>query len=361
MHHAPLIAVLMLLPTTAAAQARSDQDRYAGVDGVEIVDVIGTVEIVLSDRDDVIIETARRGDRPVEVSRSGGALIVRGPDRVDEEAFWDLYAPGIRVGGWRMGGRSIRVTNGRDRRFEKLLEDYPRLTIRAPVGTGLSVEGSAVLLSADGAAGTLGLPGNVYLRGTLGDVDAATVTMSDPGALTLRDVSGAARIDLAGSGDVRFGRADEAAISLRGSGDIEGGDVTGALSVTLVGSGDVEAGRIGGPLTISLRGSGDVEVAEAASGARIELAGSGDIEIERLSGAVEAELRGSGDIEMGEGRANAFRAVLAGSGDISFDGVAVAPILRTAGSGDIVVGEAEGRIDAEGRGIRVGGRSVGAE
>ena len=349
-----LTTAALLAPSLAAAQ-----DRYEGLDAVEIVDVIGTVEIVFSDQDDVVVETVRRGDRPVAARERGGALILRGPDRVDEEAFWDAYHPGLRVGPWRMTRRSIRVTNGRDRRFEELLEDYPRVVIRAPRGTTLSVEGSAVLLTAEGEAGDLDVPGNVYLRGVLGEVGAARVTLTDPGALTMGDVDGAAEIAVTGSGDVTFGRADEASVSVRGSGDVEGGDVDGALSVDLAGSGDVSAGRVGGALTVSLRGSGDVVVQEAAGGAGIALAGSGDVEVARVGGAVRAELRGSGDIDIGAGRADSFVAVLAGSGDIAFDGVAVAPELSAAGSGDIDIGKAEGTVSASGRGITVGGKRYG--
>ena len=350
------VSVALLASSVGAAA----QERYEAVEGLTIADVIGTVELRFTDRDDVSVDVTGGDDRSLSVSNENGVLTVGGPERVDEEAFWDAYggSNGVRIGRVRLmgGGVGIRLRDGRDARFEEMLADYPRVVIEAPRGTALTLRGSAALVRAQGEAGALDVPGNVYLRAALGDVGPAKVAMTDRGAVTMGAVAGDLEVALTGSGDVTFAAAEAARVVLRGSGDVEGGDVAGALSVDVRGSGDVIARRVDGPLTVRIQGSGDVEVDEATS-IDIEVEGSGDVVVREVEGAVRAVLRGSGDIDLGDGRAERFEADLAGSGDIAFGGVAVNPTLRARGSGDIDLREAEGPVDAQGRNITVGGRS----
>ena len=354
-------AALMLSPAFADALAQ----EFEGATALEIDDAIAKVSLRFADTDAVTVDIAGGDERPLTVSREGGTVRIAGEDDLGEDEFWRAYQgkSGVRIGKVQIwgGNRYIEVRNGRDARFEEMLENYPAVTVTLPEGSDLSVLGSAVLLDATGPMDELTVDDNIYERATFGDARTADITLSGSGAITLGDVTEAIEAVLSGSGDVRFGNAANAVMSLKGSGDLTGGDIAGDLSATLSGSGDVTAGRVGGMADLSLRGSGDVEIEEARSGAKAMLSGSGDVEVGRVEGPVEAELRGSGDIDIREGRATAFEASLSGSGDVSFGGLAVNPVLRTRGSGDIDVADFEGEVDARGDGIRVAGKSYGED
>ena len=344
-----------------AGPAALAQD-YDGATRLVLEDAVATVAI---ERGDTLSVAGLDGEAmTLRTTRRGDTVTVSGPEALDEDAFWAEYMDGrggVRIGPIKLGGgnRSITVRNGRDARFEAMLEAYPDLTLTVPEGLDLRLEGSALLLSGEAALGRVEAEDNLYLMGRLGDADSARLRMKGPGNLALGDVAGLMDAELSGSGDIEFGDAGSAVLTLRGSGDIEGEDISGDAAMTLQGSGDVEADRIGGKAEMVLRGSGDIEAEEVAGGLDAELTGSGDVSVGRVLGPVTASLRGSGDVEINEGRAERFEATLSGSGDIAFGGVAVNPKLRTSGSGDIVVGDAEGTVDARGDGIRVGGKPYG--
>lgn len=359
-------SALALAAATGVIAHAGPSLAQADIKQVVLDDMIATV-IIERSADGKVSVSGLRGDAMTLTSdQRGDTLRIAGPEELDDEAFWDAYMDrkgGVRIGNFRLGGnsRSITVQNGRDERFEALLEDYPTLTIRLPEGTDFRFEDSALFMNGDTALGRVEADGNVYLLTVLGDADSADLKLQGPGDLTVGDIAGLADIALSGSGDIAFGRAGSAVLNLRGSGDIKGGDIAGDAALVLQGSGDIEAGRIGGAAELSLRGSGDIDVNEVAGALEAQLMGSGDIEIDEVSGPVEASLRGSGDIKIDSGRAERFQATLAGSGDIDFGGIAVNPELTTRGSGDIDVDRFEGRVQTSGDGIRVAGKRYGED
>ncbi|MBB4658214.1 GIN domain-containing protein [Parvularcula dongshanensis] len=359
------LSVPLALSCAAAVAAQRENVQRFDADTVSIEDAIGTVTVTFDDGEDVRVALSDGNTRPLTVRQDGDRIEIEGPDAIDEDDFWaehQRYAKGgFGVGPIRidMGRRTIVREDGEDPAFARLLEDYPVIAIRAPRGTALTVEDSALRLRGEGAAaGALSLGPNTYLVADLGDAQSAAVTLSGVGQIKLGAIEGDAAVDLLGSGDVAFGDAGTARLTLKGSGDIVGGAVNGDARIELQGSGDVTLGAVSGATALSLRGSGDVGVRETGA-LDVALVGSGDIEVGRVDGAVSVELRGSGDVSLRDGRADPFEATLTGSGDIEFGGTAISPVLRARGSGDIEVAEAEGAVDARGDGIRVAGRRYG--
>ena len=354
---------LALAAAGSALVAHAAAQDFAGADALVIEDAIGTVTLTASPDGTLRVSGTEGAELTLTATGRGGTVRLAGPERLEEDRFWDAYAGkgGVRVGPVRLGGggRSVTIRDGRDRRFEAMLEGYPDVTVAVPEGTDLRFEGSALRLSGDVALGRVEADGNLYLVADLGDADSAELDLTGPGRLALGDVANLADATLSGSGDVGFGRAGSLVMSLKGSGDMAAGDVDGEAALTLAGSGDVDVGRVGGGAEVRLRGSGDVELAGAAGGLDVELAGSGDVEVAEVAGDVRVSLRGSGDVDLASGRADALEVDLSGSGDVAFGGVAVDPVLRTRGSGSIVVSRSEGRVDAQGDGIRVAGQAYG--
>jgi hypothetical protein len=125
----------------------------------------------------------------------------------------------------------------------------------------------------------------VELSGS-GDLDATSF-----------DEGGTVRLELSGSGDLRFeGSSPRIDATVRGSGDLALSGTTDFLDVQVNGSGNVDARNL-----------------DAAEG-RVRLDGSGDVSA-TVHGDVDAELNGSGDLDL-FGDVDLKRSDEDGSGDI---------------------------------------------
>jgi hypothetical protein len=140
-----------------------------------------------------------------------------------------------------------------------------------------------------------------------------------------------------------IGRARSVELSNEGCGDWTIANVEGDLKINEAGSGDVRAGRAG-RLVIHVAGSGDVATRDIAGPAVVDIAGSGDVNVASVSGDLRASVAGSGDVKVAGGKAPNLVAHLAGSGDVDFEGEAGSVSAAIAGSGDVNVAKASGPV-----------------
>jgi hypothetical protein len=151
------------------------------------------------------------------------------------------------------------------------------------------------------------------------------------------------RIGAAGAVFGSIGRSNSVELSNEGCGDWTIANVEGDLKINDAGSGDVRAGKAG-RLVIHVAGSGDITTRDISGPAVVDIAGSGDVTIASISGDLRANVAGSGDIKIAGGRAQSVVAHLAGSGDVNFEGVAGSVSAAIAGSGDVNVAKATGPV-----------------
>lgn len=157
------------------------------------------------------------------------------------------------------------------------------------------------------------------------------------------------------------GRSASVDLTSAGCGDWTVGDTEGQLKLVLAGSGDIKAGRAGSLRSVT-SGSGDISAKAVAAGASISIGGSGDVDLAAASGSVDVTVAGSGDVAIGGGRAQRLKVNVAGSGDVTYDGEAGAVEAVVMGSGDVEVRRATGpvRRTVMGSGeVRIGSQTRG--
>jgi hypothetical protein len=144
----------------------------------------------------------------------------------------------------------------------------------------------------------------------------------------------------------RFGRVQNAKVSIAGSGRIDLGAVKETIEVEIAGSGNISAASAQAA-EIEIAGGGGVTLGPLATGLSAEVAGSGDIRVAQVNGPVDLEIAGSGGVLIEGGQATSFSVQIAGSGDVMFKGHAVNPHVEIMGSGDVTVGSYSGNLDEE--------------
>ncbi len=177
------------------------------------------------------------------------------------------------------------------------LEDFPSITVTAPIGTFLEISGGQVF----GESGDLG----------------------------------------------------EADIQLNGCGKFSIGDVAGNLDVQVNGPGDFVSGDVGGALDALVNGVGDLVVGDVKGEVEAEVNGVGDMTIASVNGRVYAHVNGVGDIDIEAGTATPFIARVNGVGDVSFEGHAIGVDAQVHGVGGISIGSYEGSFNTSRRGVHV--------
>ncbi|MEW5684460.1 MAG: DUF2807 domain-containing protein [Pseudomonadota bacterium] len=188
------------------------------------------------------------------------------------------------------------------------------------------------------------------IRNCRGSAGKAVVTVRDVGDVswdemprvvihTPRDVD----VEAGGAVFGSVGRSASLKLDNAGCGDWTVANVDGAAKVNVAGSGDARMGSAGG-LKVRVAGSGDVAIGEVKSGLDISIAGSGSAAVRSASGPIEVSIAGSGDVEIGGGRAGAVKVSIAGSGDVDFRGSADSLNARIAGSGDVHATEVRGEV-----------------
>ncbi len=144
----------------------------------------------------------------------------------------------------------------------------------------------------------------------------------------------------------RFGRVQNAKVSIAGSGRIDLGAVKETIDIEVAGSGNISAASAQAA-EIEIAGGGGVTLGPLTGGLSAEVAGSGDIRVAQINGPVELEIAGSGGVLIEGGQATSFSVQIAGSGDVMFKGHAVNPRVEIMGSGDVTVGSYSGNLDEE--------------
>ena len=344
--------VFGLLLSAADLGAASAQ-VFEGSDGIEFREVYGTINITLTERGPLTVEMSGPGAGALAI-RKGQAVSIVGD--FDKRTFMQAY---------RRQARSMRMSRsgvpGRDRPFEEMLKDEPVLTITAAPGTAIRVVDGAVKMNVEGRAGDVEIDDNAMLLVTMGDMDRALIGVHGHGYVKTGDIAGPFEAAVHGSGDLVFGNAGLVDLSVHGSGDVYGKAIAGDLTAQLHGSGDLELGDVAGRTQAQVHGSGDLELGRVAGGIEAQVYGSGDLIFQGVSGNVDAVVHGSGEIDLGDGEVQDLDISVHGSGSVSFDGASVNAKLRNGGSGNITVGPVLGATTAQGRNIRVAGKTVSSK
>lgn len=345
----------------------------AHADEILIKDFYGTVELELSGSSDITV--AKSGPEASSVSIRGGSdKIIDGGTEINRKRWHREYQNQRR--GWR--GQQKR---DQDPVFEDMLQKRPTVTISAPVGTDIIVEGSAVKFTVSGGdAGRVEITDNIHLLAKLGDFALGELAVHGRGYMEAGDVAGDFQGSVHGSGDLYVGDIGRAQVSVHGSGDMKVEDVNGPLQASVHGSGDLTIGNVAGSLQASVHGSGDLdiedvagsgeanvhgsgdlEISSIASGLESSVHGSGDLSVGRVNGNIDASVHGSGELDIDRGEANSVDATVSGSGEFRFGGTSKTAKLKSGNAGSIRMGEVTGKMQVSGKDIRVGGKKVGGK
>ncbi|NRA30200.1 MAG: DUF2807 domain-containing protein, partial [Parvularculaceae bacterium] len=273
-----------------------------------IQDFFGTVELELSGSQDITV--AKSGPDASSVTIRGGSdKVVDGGEEINRNRWYKSYQNKRR--GWN-GNRK----RDEDPVFEEMLKERPTLTISAPVGTDIIVEGSAVKLTVTGGdAGAVDISDNVHLLAKLGDFAEGKLSVHGSGYMSAGDVAGDFQGSVHGSGDLYVGNVGRAQVSVHGSGDMIVKDVNGPLDASVHGSGDLNTGDVAGKLQASVHGSGDLEIASVEGSGEANVHGSGDLEIDSIGAGLESSVHGSGDLSVGRVDGD-IEATIHGSGEL---------------------------------------------
>jgi len=268
-----------------------------------IENVIGRVVIETGAYDAITVDISGPQDRlahPI-VSRDGADVRIDG---------------GVRNPNLRCRGSASAPRLGLGGASAAPLDVFPQITVRAPQGT---------LLELDGAG----------LFAEIGDLGAATITLSHCGRVHLGDVAAELNILSVGVGEVTAGSA-------------------GGGAVVTEGRGNVTVRAMNGPTQLSLDGTGDIEVGSVIGDLDVDLNGIGHITVGRLEGALDANSNGTGDIIIQAGHAGRMTAEANGMGaKVVFAGTADSARLEANGFASIKVDRVVGNLSREANMARI--------
>ncbi|MBS0469933.1 MAG: DUF2807 domain-containing protein [Proteobacteria bacterium] len=181
------------------------------------------------------------------------------------------------------------------------------------------------------------------------------------GNATVGDTYGPVRLETT-AGDATVGRVSKARVSMAGSGKISIADVAGDLRLEIAGSGRVTAGHAGS-VEADIAGSGDTQIGAITGGVGVSIAGSGDFTASKVNGPVKVSIAGSGNVKIADGVADPLHVEIFGAGDFYFGGVAVNPRISALGSGNVRIKAYRGKLSNDGMasvqiGDRIDGPSV---
>lgn len=265
----------------AAATALSAGAAQAAT--VEIRDAVARVTVAPSDRADVKVEIIKTNSRtPLSVrTLPGGRTIIDGD--LDRKIRSCRGGPGKAV---------VTVRDVGDVTWDEM----PRIVIHTP---------RAVDVEAGGA-----------VFGSVGRSASLNLDNAGCGDWTVANVEGAAKVNVAGSGDARMGSAAGLKVRVAGSGDVAVGEVKNGLDVSIAGSGSTAVRSASGPVEISIAGSGDVEIGGGRAGAmKVSIAGSGDVDFRGAADSLNVRIAGSGDVHVDEVKGDVSKTIM-GSGSV---------------------------------------------
>ncbi len=267
-----MIRILTATALTLAALPAAAQDAQSyDADVLRIENVIGHVEIVESDGDEIEV-SIRKSDSDIPGVAAGaqdGVLTLRGEggDVTDDYSC----AGDDGEAGYRRSG----MFNRGDARP---LTDANNIRISAPADVELVIVDSLLATEA----------------GSVGDF---TLNTKSCGEADIDRIDGDFNLDLRGAYDLEIGSVESAYLDIRGAGDIEIGEMNGELAIDLKGAADisVDSGRIE-PLVIDLKGAGDIDIGATAINPEVSVKGVGDVNLDSYEGRLEKEIFGLGDI-----------------------------------------------------------------
>jgi hypothetical protein len=268
---------MLVLAATAALGGGAAQAAR-----VEVKDAVARVTVVPEDRRDIRIEVIRPNSRlPLTVRSFGDRTVLDGNldrrirnCRSSNENSW-VEVRGVGRIGWA---------------------EMPQVVIHTPRDVKLAAGGAVF--------------GSIGRSATL-DLDNAGC-----GDWTIANVAGEAKINQAGSGDTRMGRAGALRIRVAGSGDVAAADIKGPVDIAIAGSGDTTIRSVSGSLGVSVAGSGDVQIGGGrATEMKVSVAGSGDVDFRGTADSLRARIAGSGDVHAGEVRGPISKTIM-GSGSV---------------------------------------------
>lgn len=281
---------LVGLGASATTKATGPVDRTFTVRRVHIDGMIAQVEIItVPTAGPVRLQANGKPEamKELQIRAVGDELFLRRDSDEDEAWFpWNLFNQ------W-----------GKDRHARDL-----SLRITAPVGTPYDIEDMIGTINA-------------------GDIDAPL------------------RLD-GHAIQARFGRVQNAQVSIAGSGRITLGAVKETLDLEVAGSGNFQVASAAAA-QVEIAGGGNVVIGPLAGGLSTEVAGSGNVRVASINGPLEVEIAGSGDVVVDGGRADPFSVEIAGSGSVIFKGEAVNPRVAIMGSGDVKVNSFTGTKSEE--------------
>lgn len=176
-------------------------------------------------------------------------------------------------------------------------DNLPQIVVHTPLDAGVSASGAVF--------------------GSVGRSESLELSNAGCGDWTVANVRGQLKINDAGSGDVRAGKAGELVVRVAGSGDILTREISGPATVEMAGSGDVTAASISGDFNANIFGSGDVKIAGGhAPNMEVHIAGSGDVTFQGVADRLGASVAGSGDVNVARVTGPVHKAVM-GSGDVN--------------------------------------------
>ncbi len=249
---------------------------------VEIKDAAARVTVIPEARNDVKVQlVAASRTLPLFVRVKGDRVVVDGKLR---HRF---------IGCSAMFGRPMIRVRGLG---ETAYDDLPQIVVHTPLDVRLGASGAVF--------------------GSIGRARSVELSNQGCGDWTVANVEGPLKINEAGSGGVRAGKAGELVVHVAGSGDIAAHEVSGPAVADIAGSGDVTIASISGDLRANVAGSGDVRIAGGrAPNVVAHLAGSGGVDFQGVAGDVKASIAGSGDVNVAKATGSVKKSVL-GSGDV---------------------------------------------
>ncbi len=166
------------------------------------------------------------------------------------------------------------------------------------------------------------------------------------GDATIGDTDGDIRFEAVDS-TTTIGRVKDARISMAGAGKITMSDVMGSLKLEIAGSGKIKA-QSAQSVHAEVAGSGSADLGQIKGGLDLDIAGSGDFNAVRVNGPVRVDIVGAGSVHIPQGTANPLHVDIMGAGDFVFGGEAVDPHISAVGSGRVKLRSYKGKMDSDG-------------
>ena len=237
--------------------------------------------------------------------------------------------------------------------FEQLGQIGPKVTVKVPTGTPISVSEIHESVTIGDILGDIALTLDSNDDATVGKVKNCVVVVNGSGGLDINQIEGDFKITVNGSGDTDINNVNGTVVALikgRGGIDIEDGEAS-IFDVKNTASGDFSFGGNAKNPKIVLSGMGGIEIANAYGDLQISNDGSGDIDISSFEGGkLAATLNGRGGISIENGHSDITLITNSGSGDFDFDGTARDSRLSLTGRGGIDITTINGDIEIDSSG-----------